>query len=136
MDKILFEFWHISIIGEHFWQKDEMIQVFRLGCSELQLTTLLSLSLSLSLPLLFTTVATIFYVVAQFIPIIFYHWLENFYQKDQLYPEISFEREGQSKFFILSIYGRFIMENQPIDTDINGDSFMFTESELLLRGES
>ena len=63
-------------------------------------------------------------------------WLENFYQKDQLYPAISFEREGQSKFFILSIYGRFIMENQPIDTDINGDSFMFTESELLLRGES
>ena len=106
-----------------------MIQVFRLGCSALQLTTLLSLSLSLSLPLLFTTVATIFYVVAQFIPIIFYHWLENFYQKDQLYPAISFEREGQSKFFILSIYGRFIMENQPIDTDINGDSFMFTESE-------
>ena len=48
MDKILFEFWHISIIGEHFWQKDEMIQVFRLGCSALQLTTLLSLSLSLS----------------------------------------------------------------------------------------
>ena len=96
----------------------------------------LSLSLSLSLPLLFTTAATIFYVVAQFIPIIFYHWLENFYQKDQLYPEISIEREGQSKFFIPSIYGRFIMENQPIDTDINGDSFMFTESELLLRGES
>ena len=62
-----------------------------------------SLSLSLSLPLLFTTVATIFYVVAQFIPIIFYHWLENFYQKDQLYPAISFEREGQSKFFFHSI---------------------------------